>query len=109
MLRRERLKALANPHATRRTAQQTTQQGGRFADIELEQHGLDRADRGRRERKRAVTDREERERPDWFRGELAAQRHRLGVGTALVGAVGMRSSGLVPGPRRACFWTLLNR
>ncbi len=59
------------------------EQSRRLARVELEQHRLHRADRCRRERERAVADRDERERADRLRGHLAAKRHRLAVRVGL--------------------------
>ena len=51
--------------------------------VEFEQHRLDRAERRRRERQRAIADRDQRQRADRLRRQLAAQRHRLAVLRAL--------------------------
>ena len=56
----------------------------RLAGVELEQHRLDRADRRRRQRQRAVAEPDQRQRPERLRRQLAAQRHRLAVRAALV-------------------------
>src|SRR5262249_45530699 len=90
ILDRERLELLADRDGAGRAVEQRMENGGGLAEVELEQHGLDRSDRGRRQRERAEADRGERQRPDRLRGEFATQGHRLAVLLGLGGDVPQR-------------------
>ena len=67
-----------------RLLDQRAQQRLGLLGVEIEQHRLDRAERRRRQRQRAIAERHQRQRADRLGGQLAAQRHRLAGGAALV-------------------------
>src|SRR5262249_22905453 len=57
---------LADRQASARAVDKRLHQRCGLAGVKVEQHGLDRTDRGRGKRERAVADRDQCERPDRF-------------------------------------------
>ena len=82
---REGFQRVADRDAADRLRQRRQQHVGALLAVEIEQQRLDRADRGWRQRHRAIADNRQRHGADRLRGEFAAQRHRLAVLGCLVG------------------------
>ncbi len=61
------------------------EEGLQLVQRQFRQHRLDRTDRGRRHRDRAVAEADQRHRRDRFAGQFAAERHRRVVARAGVG------------------------
>src|SRR5437588_12410815 len=70
--RREGLEPVADGNASDRAFYHRAQQRFDLAGVEVDQHGLDRSDRGGGEREQSIAQTDERQRSDRFRPQLAA-------------------------------------
>src|SRR5713101_2104755 len=81
----ELLEAFADRHAASRAVDERDDESRDLTRIQSEQHGLDRADSGRRKRECAISDRNQGERAERLRCKLPADRHWLAMRACALG------------------------